>query len=313
MHPYDYTIADQSFEIRLVATTSHWFHYAVTFPNAHPTRYEENNTAFGDYFAPRNIVCSPVVILLHGLGDKSMIPCKMLARHLARQGIATFVLYLVFHSKRMPAVMRKHSLPTTAKEWLEAFQASVIDVRRVIDWIVGRDEIDKERIGTIGISLGGMVSAIAMGIDQRILTGIFLVTGGNLEEISWESKSNIVRKAHGCTREECHNVYIQYPNYLGEVARKGLENVIPIKECFLFDPMTFATYLRGHPILMINALWDKIIPRRSTIDFWNACGRPNIIWLPATHISIYLWYPIISRRVTSFLKSTFKMWDSYPY
>lgn len=304
MNPFDYTIADSGFETRLIATTSHWSHYAVTFPAAHQTRYEESNTVFGDYFMPHNMECSPLVILLHGFGDKSLIPCGMLARHLAKQGIATFVLYLIFHSSRMPKAMRGQFLPPTVQGWLEAFRVSVIDVRTVIDWAAGKDEIDEQRIGTVGISLGGMISAIAMGTDERIVAGIFVVTGGNLEELSWGGRSSIARRGHSCTRAECHSVYSRYPKYLNEVAQKGLENVSPVKECFLFDPITFAAHLRGRPILMINALWDEIIPKRSTLDFWEACGRPQLIWLPATHLSIYLWYPIIRRKVSAFFKSS---------
>jgi fermentation-respiration switch protein FrsA (DUF1100 family) len=52
--------------------------------------------------------------------------------------------------------------------------------------------------------------------------------------------------------------------------------------------MTFAPYLRERPILMINALWDEFIPRQATLDFWKACGKPDIKWFPAAHATIWL-------------------------
>ena len=104
-----------------------------------------------------------------------MIPCRMLAVHLAKKGIASFLLYLVYHSRRIPKVMKGKFTPVTALEWLEAYQISVIDVRQVIDWASEREGIDNKNIAIVGVSLGGMVSAIAMGVDKRIKVGAFLV------------------------------------------------------------------------------------------------------------------------------------------
>ena len=307
MHPYSYVSRKAHFNLRLEETTQDWIHYAVDFPTAHPTRYEKSNTVQGEYFMPRGGARSPLTILLHGIGDKSLIPCRMLARHLAERGIASFVLYLVFHSSRMPQLEKEQFWPHAVNEWLEAFQISVIDIRQVIDWAKDKAEIDEERIAVVGMSMGGLASAIAMGVDKRIIAGVFITTGGNLEEITWGGKSHAAQKGHSCTREECHNVYSHYPQYLHEVAERGFENVAPTKECFLFDPMTFACCLHGRPILMINALRDRYIPKRATLDFWQACGKPRITWLPATHVTIYLHYPLISRKITDFLEPAFRM------
>jgi len=69
--------------------------------------------------------------------------------------------------------------------------------------------------------------------------------------------------------------------------------------------MTFAHSLRKRPMLMINALWDEVFPRQATLDFWEACGKPAITWLPAGHATIWLWYPIINRKIAGFLRATF--------
>jgi len=307
MHPYDYTVTEPGFEMCLIARTSHRSHYTVTLPIARPKSRAKSNTAFGDFFIPPDIKPAPMAILVPGLGDESTIPCLMMARHLVREGLAAFVLHPVTHSSRESEISSGKSLPSTARDWLEAFKVSVTDVRRVIDWSVSRNEVDEKRIAIIGASMGGMISAAAMGVDQRILAGVFIVTGGNLEELSWEGENEMVRTGHNCTREECHEVYSKYPRYLNEVAQKGLQNVAPARECFLFDPLTFATYLRKRPILMINALQDEVIPRHSATHFWEACGRPPIVWLSATHTSIYSQQPFTNKKVTSFLKSAFEM------
>ena len=89
------------------------------------------------------------------------------------------------------------------------------------------------------------------------------------------------------------------------VTEEGFENVSPPKKSYLTDPLTFASYIRKRPITMINALWDKSVPREATLDFWEASGKPTIKWFPSTHTSIWLLYPLIRRHIVNFLDSTF--------
>jgi len=306
MNPYSYSSGEPHFNLYLRKATARWLHYEVNFRSACPTRYVKNNIVRGEYFQPQG-AGHALAILLHGMGDRSVIPCRLLARTLVKKGIACFILYLVFHSSRMPEDIRNRLPALTVDEWFESYQLSVIDVRQVIDWASGRTEINRERIAAIGISFGGFISAIAMGIDKRIRAGVFLTSGGNLVKITWLSKTFGHRMGYNRTEVEYCNTQSSYARYLDQVAEKGFENVIPSERSFLTDPMTFACYLRQRPILMINALWDPVIPKEATIDFWEACDKPTIIWLPGTHTTIWLWYPLISRKIARFLKSTLEI------
>jgi len=205
----------------------------------------------------------------------------------------------------MPETVRKRLRNLTADEWFEGYRISVIDVRQVIDWASSRSEINEEQIAVIGISFGGFTSAITMGIDKRIKAGVFIVSAGNSEKISWKSRKSTMKKWYKRTEAEYNEIQSCYAQYLAELAEKGFEKVTPVRKSFLTDPMTFAHYLRGRPVLMLNALWDEYIPRESTLDFWEACGKPAIAWFPGTHTSFWLWYPLISRKIARFLRSTF--------
>lgn len=305
--PYSYLSSESHYNLHLKETTKKWLHYSVDFPSAYLTRYEENNTVRGEYFQPQNADSAPLAILIHGWGDHSVIPCKLLARTLVKRGIACFILYLVFHSRRMAEVIKSRLPVLTPEEWFEGYQVSVIDVRQVVDWANYRAEINKEKIAAIGISLGGFISAIAMGIDKRIGAGVFLVAGGNSEKITCKGRRSDYRKRYNYTDAEYYQNQKRYAQYLAEVAGKGVENVTPAKKSFLTDPMTFASYLQKRPVLMINAIWDEAIPREAALDFWEACGKPAIAWFPAAHASIWLYYPLISRKISRFLSSTFGM------
>ena len=313
MNPYSYQRNVPVANIHLEETTSRWSRYAVDFPTAYSTQYKESNTVLGEYFQPQGVNRAPLAIMVHGWGDRSTIPYKHMARTLAKKGIASFILYLVFHSSRMPEVIRnRFPLALTNEEWFEGYRTSVIEISQIIDWAGSRPELDKEQVGLIGISLGGFVSAIAMGLDERIKAGVFLVAGGNSEKITWNTKSQSIVKGHGCTEAECREIRSHYPQYLADTAEKGFGNVIPAKHCFLTDTLTFAPYLRERQILMLNALWDETIPKEATLDFWEACNKPSISWFPGTHVTFWLWYPLIERKITGFLSSTFGIPNKRP-
>lgn len=307
MNPYDYPRGELRFNLHLRQTTRRWLHYAVDFPIAQPTGYTEYNAAHGEYFRPRKNHKGPLVILAHGWGDSSVIPCKLLARALVKRGIACFILYQAFHSSRMPETIKTKLPDLTSDEWVEIYRISVTDVRQVVDWASNRAEINAEQIGAIGISFGGFISAITMGIDKRIRTGVFLVAGGNSEKIARKSRASALGKRYKRSEAEYNQIQNSYAQYLAEVAENGFEDVIPVRKSFLTDPITFAHYLKQRPVLMINALWDEFIPKEATLDLWQASGKPAITWYPATHATIWLWYLLIKLRIAGFLRSAFRM------
>jgi hypothetical protein len=94
-----------------------------------------------------------------------------------------------------------------------------------------------------------------------------------------------------------------YANYLDELGKNGLDNVHPEQRNYLIDPLTYAPMLKGRQVLMINARWDEIFPQESSTEFREVCGGCEKIVLPASHASIWIWYPIIVHRINKFLES----------
>ena len=305
MNPYDYTSSIPQFNLQLKKDNTDWRHYTVDFPSAFPTRYEEHHTARGEYFQPKGTDMAPLVIMLHGVGDHSVVPCRFLARNLARQGIASLILYLVVHSSRKSERLRKGMRNLSDDDWFEIYRTSVIEVRQVADWASERPEIDEERLAVFGISYGGFISAIAMGIDERIRAGVFFVSGGNSGKIAQKARSGVISRGYRSSEAEYIETQDNYARYLAEVDENGFEDTVPIRNSFLMDSMTYAHHLRQRPVLMINAKWDVFIPREATEDFWQRCGQPEIIWLTGGHASIWLWYPVIKRRINAFLWEAF--------
>jgi pimeloyl-ACP methyl ester carboxylesterase len=201
--------------------------------------------------------------------------------------------------------MKKRSPNFTSEEWFDGYRIAVTDTKQVLDWAETRDEIDKDREAVIGLSLGAFVNSIAMGIDDRISAGVFIVSGGNSAKIQQYSRFAKFRKQYRFKQKDYEDYQKSYGQYLQDVAIRGWENVPPARQSFLIDPLTYSYRLQKRPVLMINALWDEFIPRETTLDLQKACGGCELIWLPTSHATIWLFYPLIARRIYRFLRTTF--------
>jgi cephalosporin-C deacetylase-like acetyl esterase len=301
VNPFNYNNPAADADLRLKKETDKYLHYEVSLKSAVDTGYTENSIITGEYYRPKSKGKVPLVILVHGLGDYSVIPCKFLARKLVKQNIACFVPFLSIHSKRLPKVLKEHMPYLTTDEWFDVYRVSVVDIRQVLDWACTRDEIDGNHLFVSGISFGGFVSAIAMGVDRRINAGILIVTGGNANKISWLNKEGRYRKRYRRTESEHQRVMDNYRQYLEKVETHGFDNAATDDKSFLTDPLTFATSLKNRPVLMINAERDKYIPKETVIELWEAIGKPEIRWFPSGHVTLWFRYPAIYRIISEFL------------
>ena len=123
---------------------------------------------------------APLAILIHGWGDHSVIPFKLMVDGLVRRGTACFVLYLPFHTGRLSKELVFKLSHLTPDEWFAGYQIAVTDVRQIIDWAGQNGKTDMSLITVIGLSLGAFVGSMAMGVDRRVKAGVFVVHGGNI-------------------------------------------------------------------------------------------------------------------------------------
>ena len=304
INPFLYSADQPAFNLRLVKQNKHWRHYLVDFPVVSTNRFPGGEVARGEYFEPAQKNNTPLAILIHGWGDHSVLPFKWMADGLIKKGIACFILYLPFHASRLPDEMKPRLARLTPDEWFTVYQMAVTDVRRIVDWASQNSHADSRQISVIALSLGSIVGSIAMGIDPRIKAGVFIGHGGNTGKMMQTNSVSRFGKQYRLPTDEYQENQKNYADYLVEVANKGFENVEPAKRTYLIDPLTYAPMLKGRPVLMINAQWDEIFPRETSLDFWKACGKCDRVTFPATHASIWIWYPLIIRRINRFLKSS---------
>ena len=298
---YQYQADAADFRLTLMARKSGWRHYAMRFSSIRAQR-PAHQTARAELYLPHGDGPKPLAIVLHGIGDFSLEPMKRAAARLAAQGIAGCALRMVFNSQRQPPEIKKRYPFLTDVEWIEHYVTSVTEIRQIIDWAVANPEIDESRIALVGISLGGFIGAIAMGLDPRIGTGVLALMGGNSEKLVHRSRYHKLHRVPRVSDAELATMQARYAAYREKVRTQGFAQVAPDESYYRTDPLTFAHRLKGRNLMLVNARWDEIVPRASTLDFWHAAGEPKIKWYAVNHVAFWLLAPWANHQLGCYLR-----------
>ncbi len=122
----------------------------------------------------------PVVMVQHGLGGhKDVDYLRPIALTLAAQGYATLRIDAALHGERRPEQMEEAASITEAFfQMLRAgWVQSIVDMRRGLDFLETCDEVDVERAGYIGISMGAIMGGVLAGVDERIDAAVLIIGG----------------------------------------------------------------------------------------------------------------------------------------
>jgi len=246
-HYYDY---DHDFplqdSVRLVEETAQYDLYSVVYYSVHDARVTGLLTIPHDTAVPL-----PVIIFLHGIKDDKTADYMQLGhKFLVDSGYAVLRIDGANHGERKKF---DHTYNFTGgyRFWTRDLLAqTVFDLRRGIDLLQKRDDIDTDRIGYLGISLGGVIGTIFCGVDQRIKVPVIALAGGGLQFVfKFDAFSSEVR------------------NYIS-----------------IIDPINFVGAISPRPLLMINAENDEVVPPVSSKLLFEKAGEPKkIIWYPTKH------------------------------
>ena len=134
----------------------------------------------------------PLVMVQHGLtGHKDVDYARLPALALAQQGYATLRIDAQYHGERA-----RESDEGKFMEILYdlvgdgGYVQSIVDMRRALDFAETQDEIDTERVGYIGVSMGAMMGSVTCPIDERI-DGAVLIIGGAMGPVANEAFAGV--------------------------------------------------------------------------------------------------------------------------
>lgn len=264
----------------------------VTLPSALPSGNAVNDRLIFSFYPARRVAGEtgrvPAVVLLHLLDTKRNQQMKSFARFLAARGIASAVVTLPYHMKRLPPgdVPIRHFLGSDAPTVVQAFNQSASDTSQVVSWLLQRPDVDPQRIGIIGISLGAIVTHLVMGRDARLNGGVAILGGGDLPDIYRRS-------------------------VLSRFAVKNRVTITPeiAAQLRAVDPLTEAANNQPRRVLMIEGARDLVIPPRDAEELWRALGRPPIRWVDVNHPGLALAPKSVQRAALTYLRS---VWNGTP-
>lgn len=247
--------------------------HKLTFPSPVETSLAENNTVYAEYFQPSGPGPFPASVVLHILGGDFLLS-ETIAQHLAQRGIAALFVKMPYYGERRGKDSPRRMISRVPAESVAGMTQAVLDIRRATAWLAQRPEVDATRLGIVGISLGGIMSALAATGEPRLKNVAIVLGGGKLADILW---SNEIREARDFREQWLAE---------GGTQTSFREALAPI------DPATHGHLLKGRRVLMVAAKNDEVIPPESAVALWESIGKePELVWLDAGHYTALRYLP----------------------
>jgi dienelactone hydrolase len=121
---------------------------------------------------------APAVLLLHGFSSSKERMAQGIGRPLLKRGVASLALDLPYHGERGTA---NGDLPKNPLALVGAWRSAVAESRAAVRWLAAQPEVDAERIGVLGYSLGGFL-ALMTAADEPALKAVVLAAAGDLPD-----------------------------------------------------------------------------------------------------------------------------------
>ena len=191
----------------------------------------------------------PAVVYLHGAqGDRTELLVQ--STWLAARGAIALVITAPSTASQEPAGLKG----TPFLKWEQQIQArDVVAVRRAVDLLASRKDVDPSRIGFVGWSSGSHTGGILAGVEPR-LRALVLMSGGVAP----------VEVYAALARPE------QRPSirlYMGSV-----------------DPLAFLPKARPGSLFLQDGRQDTIVPRKALVTFAHAAPHgTRLSWYAAGH------------------------------
>lgn len=247
----------------------------LTFPSPVTTDIRENNTVHAEYFAPKGSGKFPAVVVLDIMQGNQLI-ARGEAMWLAQNGVAALVVVLPHYNQRRAPDSKVKLVSTDIPRTLSGVRQGVLDCRCAIAWLADRPEIDANRLGMAGTSLGSFLTALTAANEPRIKNVCMVLGGGGLVDAYYD-------------HPKARPVTDKLDAIGGKTFVKRL--IAPV------DPITYAPQLKSKNLLMIAARADDIVPAKAATALWEVTGKQRIVWLDAGHVTAGLYTMSILREV----------------
>jgi Dipeptidyl aminopeptidases/acylaminoacyl-peptidases len=204
----------------------------------------------------------PCVLLLHGLGGRKE-DMLLLGVALARRGYASVAIDIAGHGQR-EKIGGKPVSDLALPGMREVAGQTVVDLRRAVDYLSTRPDIDASRLGYVGVSLGGIIGGVFVASEPRLKGGVLWAAGGDWGKLITTSQHAFAKKY----REQGETDAAKIEAVMGEV-----------------DPIRYISLVAPRPLLFLNGTEDTIVPKSCTESLYAAAKDPKAIkYIPGGHV-----------------------------
>ncbi len=233
-----------------------------------------------DYFKNKTPGKKAVILVLPILGGKN-VHANRFARLFAENGYSSIVVH------RQKDFRSWFNFDTID----EMTRNMVVDIRKVLDWVETRPELSAEKIGIVGISLGGMGAIFSSAVDPRIRAAVIMLTGGDFPYILTHSNEKRIR--------EKRIPYMEKEKLSKEMFHARM------KESIRLDPIAVATFVDARKVLLMLALFDRVVPFKTGKALQQKMGGPETIYLFSGHYTASLFFSYAKRVSLNFFNKRF--------
>ena len=211
----------------------------------------------------------PAIVLMHGSGGhKDADYIRAISLNLTRQGFATISIDAQYRGERARPG-RSGDLQPDSYSFRDAWIQTVIDLRRSVDYMESRSDIDRTKIGYLGFSMGAMLGSVVGGVESRLGCFLLAVPGGGFVNLA----KNIDK----------------YPTLREHWPLKLTPDVMQRVQDFanVADPIYFVGRILPRPLLIFVAKHDELIPPESSamlVEAAHAREGENVKRMETGHV-----------------------------
>lgn len=256
--------------------------YRVTFTSPFVSPWPENNVVPAEFYLPKTATGKVRAAIVLDIMAGNAVLARAMARGLAEGGVAAMYVPMAYYGQRRPKEDPHFRIfdkdPVRA---VDAIRQTVMDIRRAKSILESQPNIDPKHISITGISLGGIMTSLAAGVDGTFDRVVPILAGGDIASLVFSTPETRRLRA--------------------ELIKKGITPEQLEKALACIEPLNFASRIDPSRCLMINAARDEVIPKLATDLLAKAIGSPELLWAPAGHYSAVIYLPAIRQTALRFL------------
>ena len=145
---------------------------------------------------------------------------------------------------------------TDPEEAVREYTRTVIDLRRGIDLLIARPDVDPDRIGFVGHSVGALFGAVLAGVDRRLRAAVLMAGAGRFVDVA----------------------AVNLPDLQGEEFEHYHRTLAEL------DPAVWVGRAAPTPLFFQAALRDEFFTEEQGREFFEQAGDPKSLkWYDAGH------------------------------